>query len=101
MTGVWDGIVVLDLSWGIAGPMATMLMADNGADVVKIEPPGGDPFRTLSGARIWHRGKRILVEIRHLDHLIHAVFDQRPGFFSIGQRQRESLLSLVAHDAER
>jgi crotonobetainyl-CoA:carnitine CoA-transferase CaiB-like acyl-CoA transferase len=58
MAGVWDGIVVLDLSWGIAGPIASMLMADNGAQATKIEPPGGDPFRYLSGYRIWNRGKR-------------------------------------------
>lgn len=61
MSGALDGLRVLDLSWGIAGPMTTMLLADQGADVVKIEPPGGDPFRSLSGARVWHRGKRSAV----------------------------------------
>jgi len=58
VTGVLSGITVLDLSWGVAGPMAAMLLADNGADVTKIEPPGGDPFRGLSGYRVWQRGKR-------------------------------------------
>ena len=39
--------------------MATMLLSDNGADVVKVEPPGGDPTRkTETGARVWARGKR-------------------------------------------
>lgn len=42
--------------------MAAMLLADNGADVVNVEPPGGDPIRrTDSGARVWNRGKRSLV----------------------------------------
>src|SRR3954469_11582771 len=53
-----EGIEVLDLSWGISGPMAAMLLADNGAKVTKIEPPGGDPFRSLSGYKVWNRGKR-------------------------------------------
>jgi len=58
VAGVLDGIRVLDLSWGIAGPMATMLLADHGAAVTKIEPPGGDPFRGQLGYHAWNRGKR-------------------------------------------
>ena len=61
MAAVLDGVRVLDLSWGIAGPMAGMVLADNGAAVTKIEPPGGDPSRSLSGARVWNRGKRSAV----------------------------------------
>jgi crotonobetainyl-CoA:carnitine CoA-transferase CaiB-like acyl-CoA transferase len=60
--GVFSGLRVLDLSWGVSGPMATMLLADQGADVVKIEPPGGDPFRRIGrsalGYKTWQRGKR-------------------------------------------
>ena len=59
--GVLAGIEVLDLTWGIAGPMATMLLADHGALVTKIEPPGGDPFRAQAGYHVWHRGKRSAV----------------------------------------
>ena len=56
--GVLDGVEVLDLSWGISGPMAAMLLADHGARVTKIDPPGGDPFAQLSGYQVWQRGKR-------------------------------------------
>src|ERR1700686_3342846 len=57
-SGVLSGLEVLDLSWGVAGPMTGMLLADHGARVTRIEPPGGDPFAGLSGTRVWLRGKR-------------------------------------------
>jgi crotonobetainyl-CoA:carnitine CoA-transferase CaiB-like acyl-CoA transferase len=56
---ILEGRLVLDLSWGVSGPAAAMLLGDAGADVVKIEPPGGDPFRPLlSGYTVWQRNKR-------------------------------------------
>jgi crotonobetainyl-CoA:carnitine CoA-transferase CaiB-like acyl-CoA transferase len=42
-----SGLRVVDISQGIAGPYATKLLADAGADVTKIEPPGGDYSRRL------------------------------------------------------
>jgi crotonobetainyl-CoA:carnitine CoA-transferase CaiB-like acyl-CoA transferase len=61
MAGVLDGIQVLDLSWGIAGPIATMLLGDHGAQVTRIERPEGDPFRSQLGYKAWNRGKRSAV----------------------------------------
>jgi len=61
MAGVLSGIKVIDLSEGIAGPMATMMLADHGAQVTRIERPGGDPFRSQLGYRGWNRGKRSAV----------------------------------------
>ena len=60
MPGALDGVRVLDLSWGIAGPLGVLLLAEQGADVVKVEPPGGDPFRAYDGARVWNRSRRSL-----------------------------------------
>ena len=51
MAGALDGVRILDLSWGIAGPLGVLLLAEQGADVIKVEPPGGDPFRAYSGLR--------------------------------------------------
>jgi crotonobetainyl-CoA:carnitine CoA-transferase CaiB-like acyl-CoA transferase len=57
-SGILHGLKVLDLSWGVSGPMTGMLLADHGAEVTRIEPPAGDPFAELSGSRVWLRGKR-------------------------------------------
>jgi crotonobetainyl-CoA:carnitine CoA-transferase CaiB-like acyl-CoA transferase len=43
------------------GGFATTVLADFGADVVKLEPPGGDRFRTLAASPLWLRGKRSAV----------------------------------------
>ncbi|TMA37946.1 MAG: CoA transferase [Deltaproteobacteria bacterium] len=57
-----EGIRVLDLTSFIAGPFCPLLLAELGADVVKIESPAGDPFRfQLFGFVGWNRGKRSLV----------------------------------------
>lgn len=56
--GALNGLTVLDLSWGISGPAATMLLADNGATVTRIERPEPDPFDGYLDYRTYNRGKR-------------------------------------------
>lgn len=56
--GVFDGLTVLDLSWGTAGPMVTMFLADHGAEVTRIERPGGASFYEPAAYAVWNRGKR-------------------------------------------
>lgn len=63
-----EGIKVLDLSHAAAGPCCTMLLADMGADVVKLEPPNGELFRYVGGGMLFanvNRNKRgIAVDVR-------------------------------------
>ncbi|MEM7211276.1 MAG: CoA transferase [Pseudomonadota bacterium] len=65
-----QGVRVLDLSLFLPGPHLTMMMADHGADVIKVESPAGEPvrnvgYRTADGVSVWfrntHRGKRSVV----------------------------------------
>lgn len=58
MISACQGLRVLDLSSGPAGGLTSMILADFGADVIKVERPGGDPYRHLAAAPMWLRGKR-------------------------------------------
>jgi formyl-CoA transferase/CoA:oxalate CoA-transferase len=66
-----EGITVLDLSHALAGPFCTMMLADHGANVIKIEPPGAGDIARAWGSRgpsgdagyfvALHRNKRGIV----------------------------------------
>jgi crotonobetainyl-CoA:carnitine CoA-transferase CaiB-like acyl-CoA transferase len=60
--GLLDGLRVLDLTIWRPGPYATQLLAEQGADVLKVEPPGGDPMRSMPDLfDILGAGKRSIV----------------------------------------
>ncbi len=70
MAGALDGLVVLDLTSHLSGPYAAMMLADQGADVIKIERPDtGDDARRMppfvagesAPFMIWNRNKRSVV----------------------------------------
>jgi crotonobetainyl-CoA:carnitine CoA-transferase CaiB-like acyl-CoA transferase len=97
MIKVLDGVRVLEMGTFITGPAAAMLMADMGADIIKVErPKTGDPFRAFNGGlysphyQTYNRNKRSLTldtrapgDLKLLDALISEadVFIQnfRPG----------------------
>jgi crotonobetainyl-CoA:carnitine CoA-transferase CaiB-like acyl-CoA transferase len=60
MAGALDGIRVIDFGQYIAGPLAAMFLADHGADVIRVDPPGGPRWDTPANAT-WNRGKRSIV----------------------------------------
>jgi formyl-CoA transferase/succinyl-CoA--D-citramalate CoA-transferase len=77
MSGPLDGITVLELGGFIAGPFAGQLLADYGATVIKIEPPGaGDPMRrwgvTRDGDSLWwpaiaRNKKSVAIDVRRAE----------------------------------
>ena len=60
MPGPLDGIRVIDLTMNVLGPMATQVLGDYGADVLKIEQPGGDPMRKIGPCRTADMGSYFL-----------------------------------------
>jgi crotonobetainyl-CoA:carnitine CoA-transferase CaiB-like acyl-CoA transferase len=68
-SGALEGVRIVDVTQVMAGPFCTMLLADLGADVIKIEPPGGDMTRRMPGGvgndtpayNAVNRGKRSVV----------------------------------------
>jgi len=67
--GALHGLRVIDVTQVMAGPFCAMMLADFGADVIKVEPPAGDSTRTMPGAvgtdspsfNAVNRGKRSIV----------------------------------------
>lgn len=57
---VLEGVRVIDFGQYMAGPMAAMLLGDQGADVIRIDPPGGPRWNTPANAT-WNRNKRSIV----------------------------------------
>ena len=61
-TGALDGIRVVDLTHHLGGPLATMALAQLGAEVVKVEPPDGDQWRRVDDvageSRVFHAVNR-------------------------------------------
>ncbi len=53
-----DGITILDLGEGMAGALATMLLCDHAARVIRIDPPGAGNAAREPGYRLWHRGEQ-------------------------------------------
>ena len=110
--GVLNGVRVVELGMWLAGPVAAGVMADWGADVVKVEPLGGDPMRELygrlSGSKVegcppfdtFNRGKRSLaldINTEEGRDALERVLDQADVFLT---NMRASFLRRVGLDAD-
>lgn len=59
-----EGIRVVDFGQGLAGPLAARLLADHGADVVRVDPPGGPRWATPAGAAIDAGKRRVVLDLK-------------------------------------
>jgi len=65
-----EGVRVLDLSRVLAGPLCAMIAGDLGADVIKVEAPGGDPVRSLAPPRFGDDATYYLAANRHRRNVV-------------------------------
>jgi crotonobetainyl-CoA:carnitine CoA-transferase CaiB-like acyl-CoA transferase len=82
-TGPLADVRIVDLTQALAGPFCTMILADMGADVVKVEPPGGD-------------GVRVIGPHTEVDHEHHF-----GGYFASVNRNKRSVMLDLTQDADR
>ena len=79
MPSALAGIHVIDFGQYIAGPLTGMLLADQGADVIRVDPPGGPVWDTPANAT-WNRGKRsISLDLKQPDDLAVGAASDRVG----------------------
>jgi crotonobetainyl-CoA:carnitine CoA-transferase CaiB-like acyl-CoA transferase len=97
------GIRIIDFSEGIAGPMATMLLGDMGAEVIKVESSAGDRMKDHPGYLCWNRNKQVVtLDLHSFEGLSAArsllatadvaVFDWAPG-----EMERSGLDAVTVH----
>lgn len=71
-----EGVRVLDLSRVLAGPLAAMIAGDLGADVIKVEGPGGDPVRALAPPYFGDDATYYLAVNRHRRNIVADLRDE-------------------------
>lgn len=69
MKELLQGIRVVDFTWYLPGPFATQRLADRGAEVIKVEPPSGDPARSMPAIfAAFNRGKQsVVIDLKQSD----------------------------------
>jgi crotonobetainyl-CoA:carnitine CoA-transferase CaiB-like acyl-CoA transferase len=89
-----DDLKVLDLSQGLAGPICAKILADFGADVIKVEPPAGDTARRMAP----HAGNEAHPE-KSLVYLL-ANLNKRGIRLDLEKPEGRELLRRLAHASD-
>ena len=72
MAGALDGIRVIDFGQWLAGPLTALLLADQGAEVIHVDPPGGPAWKTVANATLQRGKQRIVLDLKSTADLASA-----------------------------
>jgi crotonobetainyl-CoA:carnitine CoA-transferase CaiB-like acyl-CoA transferase len=72
MVGALDGIRVIDFGQWLAGPLTARLLADQGAEVIHVDPPGGPAWKTVANATLQRGKQRIVLDLKRTADLASA-----------------------------
>jgi crotonobetainyl-CoA:carnitine CoA-transferase CaiB-like acyl-CoA transferase len=72
MAGALGGIRVIDFGQWLAGPLTALLLADQGAEVIHVDPPGGPAWKTVANATLQRGKQRIVLDLKSTADLASA-----------------------------
>src|SRR6266567_7544088 len=72
MAGALDGIRVIDFGQWLAGPLTALLLADQGAEVIHVDPPGGPFWKTVANATLQRGKQNIVLDLKSTPDLASA-----------------------------
>src|SRR5919108_4181603 len=72
MAGALGGIRVIDFGQWIAGPLSALLLADQGAEVIHVDPPGGPRWQSAADATLQRGKKRLILDLKTSADLAYA-----------------------------
>jgi CoA:oxalate CoA-transferase len=106
MPGALEGLRVIDLTQNLGGPFCSMILADHGADVIKVEPPNGEELRKVpplvDGESVpymmWNRNKRsITLNLKRADDKV-TLFELLAGADVFLESTRPGVMSRLGLD---
>src|SRR4030095_818409 len=72
MAGALEGIRVIDFGQWLAGPLTALLLADQGAEVIHVDPPGGPAWKTVANATLQRGKQRLVLDLKRSADLASA-----------------------------
>ena len=96
---------IVELGLGPVTGLAGMVLSDFGAEVIKIDPPEGDRFDSMSASRLWRRGKRVvtanLAKLEDVERVRELIVATADGVITTLSRDKREAIGLNGMDLKK